>query len=287
MMRIERHYPKDDASLLRLMETVLQPGDSLAAQAGHFLLIAEEATGEIYPCIAGDRRAPAKNRIVQNFGRFPLLTWHLALRLLSNLPAIPKHLMVVVNDWQYLHGTMDRSAFYRVNGDKLPEAFEAEFIKQTDVALLKPAPIKNGVSTSPFFGEMNLRNRYQRRVSRLVRRRQLPPGAILRDTENEIKCELPDMTGELREIYCTGKTGDCTAEIAEMLYHASTATGAPVFVNFYPLVCQAFVEVGTSRAVELFDAPLRAVLNVGLPSSGLDTEQDLFKGCEVSLHRFQ
>jgi len=284
---IERHYPKGEESLLRLVETMIQPEDSLVAQAGHFLLISDESTGLIYPCIAGDRRAPVDNPILSSFGHFPILTWRLALRLLGRMPITSKHLMVVVNDWQYINGNADRSSFYKLNDGRLPESFEKEMGERgSSISLLMPQSIKNGVSTSPFFGEMNLRNRYQRRVSRLLRRGQLPPGAVIRDSESGITCELPDLSGGLREIYCSGKTGDCTAEIAEMLYHASTTTGAECFVNFYPLVCQDFVELGTQRAVELFKAPLRAVLNVGFPSGGLESEQDLFKECEASLHRF-
>ena len=288
MMTIERHYPKDEASLLRIMASMLQPGDSLVAQAGHFLLISDDSTGEIYPCIAGDSRTPGDNPILNHFGHFPLLTWRLALHMLSQLPASSKRLMVVVNDWQYLNAKANRSTFYRQNQDRLPEFFERELAKYGEaISLLKPLPIKNGVSTSPFFGEMSLRNRYQRRVSRLVDQLKLPPGAVVNNTESGISCELPDMAGELREIYCSGKTGDCTAEIAEMLYHASTTTDAKCFVNFYPLVCRDFVELGTSRAVELFDAPLRSVLNLGFPSGGIKSESDLIAGCEASIHTFR
>jgi hypothetical protein len=288
MMTIERHYPKDEASLLRLMATMVEPDDSLVVQAGHFLLINDESTGQIYPCIVGDNRAPEGNAILNHFGHFPLLTWSLALRVLSKVEASSKHLMVVVNDWQYLKGNSDRSSFYKQNQGHLPECFEREYAShKAEISLFKPPPIKNGVSTTPFFGEMNLRNRYQRHLDKMVRRNELPSRAIIRETESGVACDLPDMGGELREIYCSGKTGDCAAEIAEMLHHASSVTGAKSFINFYPLVCQDFVELGTSRAVELFKSPLRSVLNVGLVSSGPEIQKNLLQGCEATLHHFQ
>lgn len=286
-MKITRHFPKDEPKLLSHIMEALAGADSVVFQAGHFLLVYEEGTGRIAPCILGEPNCTDNLQLAENYGRFPLLTWQLALRILDSLPACSKHLMVVVNDWQYLPAGVDRATFYENQGGRLPVLFQHDFDRRMEsIVQLQPSPLKRGVSTAPFFGEMNLRNRYQRHVSKLINKRALPDAVVMQKSEHGLACSLRDPSGKLQNIYCSGQTGDCTAEISEMLYYASTTAKAPYFVNLYPLLCRDFIEFGTVRAVELFAAPLRCVINIGFSSAGVSSHDDLFRNCEASIHEF-
>lgn len=286
-MKLTRHFPQSYDTLRDLTIAAVGNAHSVVFQAGHFLLVYDEHSRAISACIHGAPSNTKHAALAENYGRFPILTWKLALRLLGELTVPSKHIMIVVNDWQYLPKEAKRSDFYLQQASRLPaEYLDALNMHSPRISLLVPPPIKNGVSTAPFFGEMNLRNRYHRRVAKLVASGHLPPTAVVEETEAGVSCSLPDLSGRLQEIYCSGKTGDCTAEIAEMLREANKRTGAPCFVNLYPVVCRDFVELGTTRAVELFRAPLESVLNIGFPSAGVSSEDDLFAGCEASLHRF-
>jgi len=286
-MRLTRHYPRSFEALLDLTAKSVGDSSPVVFQAGHFLLVHDPSTGSVSPCILGDPFSTSDSALLDNYGKFPLLTWKLALRLLDNLATGSKHLMIVVNDWQYLPEGVDRSGFYLRQSGELPESYRSLLAEASPgVSLLEPRPVKTGVSTAPFYGEMNLRNRYKRRVSKQVSSGDLPPNAIVEQTATGISCSLPGSYGVREEIYCSGKTGDCTAEIAEMLREANERTGAVYFVNLYPIVCRDFVEQGTERSVELFKVPMRSVLNLGFPSSAVDGERDLIEGCEASLHQF-
>ena len=195
--------------------------------------------------------------------------------------------MIVVNDWQYLPKGVKRSDFYARQGGWLPESYQDALTgKSASVSLLKPNPVKNGISTAPFFGEMNLRNRYKRVTKKMIDSGRLPPSAIVQKTATGVSCSFPSLSGGMLEIYCSGKTGDCTAEIAEMLLEANKKSGATCFVNLYPNVCKDFVEEGTNRSINLFGNPIRTVLNLGFPSSGIFTESQLIQGCGASHHQF-
>jgi hypothetical protein len=284
-MRLTRHFPRNYEALRDLILKTVGDSKSVVFQAGHFLLIYDETTGTISPCIHGDTGMPGDSPLAANFGRFPILTWQLALKLLDDLSTPEKNLMIVSNDWQYLPKGIDRSDFYSSQAGKLPKSYSDSLYDQKgSVSVLEPLPVKNGISTAPFFGEMNLRNRYQRRVSKLVESGSLPSSAIIDRTEGRISCKMPGLSGAMEEFYCSGQSGDCAAEIAEMLCESHERTNADVFVNLYPIVCQDFVEQGVLRSFQLFKTPFRAVLNLGFPSSGISTESELLQGCEASLH---
>lgn len=285
-MKLTHSFPQNYQALRDLTIASVGDAQSVVFQAGHFLLVYDEATRTILPCIHGHPSTETRPMLFESYGHFPLLTWKLALRLLSDLKVPSKNIMIVVNDWQYLPEGTERFDFYRRQAGRLPAEFAEELqAGAPSVSLLEPE-IKGSVSTAPFYGEMNLRNRYTRRVRDLVSSRRLPASAIIHESESGVSCKLPDLSGAHQEIYCSGKTGDCTAEIAEMLREANARTGATCFVNLYPLVCRSFVELGTSRAEELFQVPLRSVLNLGFPSSGVTDEGDLIQECEASLHLF-
>jgi len=286
-MRLTRHFPKTLAALRDLTVDSVGNASSVVFQAGHFLLVYDEASGTLSPCLRGAPASATNPVLFENYGNFPILTWKLALRLLSQVQATTKSLMIVVNDWQYLPKGVKRFDFYRRQEGRLPHEFESEMKLQAPSAtLLEPLHKKDTISTAPFYGELTLRNRYASRVNRMISSEKLPESAVVTKGNAGVTCELPDATGALQEIYCSGKTGDCAGEIAEMLREANSRTGATAFVNLYPLVCRGYVELGTSRANELFKVPMKTVLNLGFPSSGIFDEDELIEGCEASLHRF-
>jgi hypothetical protein len=288
-MKTERHFPKNFAAMQSLVHSAAGPAGCLVFQAGHFLLIHDEETGALLPCIEGQEAGGKAEAIISHYGCFPVLTFELALRLIRGLPATQAHLMVVVNDWQYVPGHCNREDFYTNWHGRLPEAYrealEVDPIGNA-VQLLEPEPLREGISTAPFFGEMNLRNRYQRRISKLVATGKLPSTALVEKTEKTTICKMPDPSGAMQEIYCSGKTGDCSGEIAEMLREGRVRTGASVFINLYPAVCRDFVESGTWRAKELFGVDFATVINLGFPSSGIMDCEGMIEGCECTIHRF-
>jgi len=286
-MKLTRHHPKGFEAISDLVQRAAGESKSVVFQAGHFLLVYDQSEESIYPCIYGESQAQGGAYFSENYGHFPVMTWRIALRLMQNLKAPSKHIMIVVNDWQYIPKSAGRFDFYKTYGGRLPAVYQEELTKYPErIRVLEPKPIKNGTSTAPFFGEMNLRNRYQRRVEKLIASGDLPASAVLERTPTHTSCSFPSLSGELQEIYCSGKTGDCSGEIAEMLRDAAERTGATTFVNLYPAVCRDFVELGTSHSVALFRANLDKVLNLGFPSSGVNSENQLLENCEASLHEF-
>ena len=252
-------------------------------QAGHFLLYYDSAKDEIVPCLKDEMREDDDAR-AREYGQFPFLTWCFGLRALDALPQINKYVMIVINDWQFVPKHVNRSQFYERYW-RLPKSYERELDRyEGRIKLLQPDPIKTGISTRPFFGEMNLRNFYRRNVDRLIKHGQLPPNASLRSEGKDVYCDFVDSAGNTREIYCSGYGGDCSAEIAQMLSFARKKTGCQTFINLYPGVCREFIQYGTSLAEDLFQAGFGTVLNVGFPSCNVNSEQDLLSECEATLH---
>jgi hypothetical protein len=134
---------------------------------------------------------------------------------------------------------------------------------------------------------MNLRNQYRKTVERLIADGNLPAEAILEQGSEEIVCSLPDAVGRTWEVYCSSKTGDCAGEIAQMLSLAVQQVGCDCFINIYPAVCRDFVERGTELGNDLLRNGIPNVINIGFPTSGLESREDLLTSCEVSWHRFK
>lgn len=284
-MRLTRYFPKDYESLRSLVHQAARGAQTVVMQAGHFLLYYDNSSAKILPCIEEALTEPRHTEIKHDYSRFPVLTWHLGLRLLATISATKKRVMVVVNDWQYLPKMVNRADFYSEYRN-LPKCYAEELARYSGhITLFEPKAVSTGVSTAPFFGEMNLRNRYQRHVSKLIADGKLPPRAILETRNKHGFCSLPDLAGVHREVYCSGKTGDCTGEIAEMIHEASTRDGATCFINLYPLVCREFVELGSQFAVELLGAPCSTILNLGFQSTAVHDCIQLIETTEATLQQ--
>lgn len=282
-MLTESSNPRDDKTLRELFARATVNADCIVMQAGHFLLCHDSAADSIVPCLNEEMRESDAARFREH-GQFPFLTWCLGLRTLAALPQLKKYVMIVVNDWQFVPKHLNRSQFYE-NYRRLPDSYQRELDRyKGEIKLLQPDPVRTGISTRPFFGEMNLRNYYRRSVSRLIKRGQLPPSASLRSEGKNIYCDFSDSAGNAKEIYCSGKAGDCSAEIAQMLSFAREKTGCQSFINLYPSVCREFIQYGTSLAEDLFHVGFETVLNIGFPSCNVNSEKEILSDCESTLH---
>ena len=282
-MMAARAFPRSLDELSRIVRETASGAQSVAMQAGHFLLYYDVVEDRIVPCISDELESPRHLLIRKEAGNFPLLSWRFGLEVLEQLPAVDRSVMIVVNDWQYLPKGVDRRRFYSAF-PRLPKSFKTAFDPfEKSVRLLTPP---DAAGTKPFFGEMNLRNQYRKVVERLIRAGTLPAGAVVENENGMVVCNLPDSVGRSQEVYCSNKTGDCAAEIAQMLAIAKAETNCECFINLYPVVCRDFVERGTELGETLLGNRVPTVINVGLQTGGVSSLDDMVSGSEVSVHRF-
>lgn len=282
-MIASRLHPRTTEALTALAVDAARGATSVVVQAGHFLLYYDIVEDRLLPCVAGELTSPRHELVRREAGEFPLLSLKLGLEVLAAIPARSRSLMIVVNDWQYLPKEIDRRRFYETF-KRLPAGYEAALDRyRGKIDLLVPP---KGAGTTPFFGEMNLRNQYRKNVERLMESRSLPESAIVEQGPGGVVCSLSDAVGRRREVYCSSKTGDCAGEIAQMLRSARELAACDCFINFYPAVCRDFVESGTEIGEDLLGNRIARVLNIGLPTSGVETAEDLLTACEVAWHRF-
>jgi hypothetical protein len=117
-----------------------------------------------------------------------------------------------------------------------------------------------------------------------LKQEMLPALALVERSAKGIVCSLPASGAHTgREFYCTGKSPDCAAQIAQMLSHAQETTHCDIFINIYPSVCRTYVESGTQLAADLFGLS-STVVNVGLPSSGISSIPEMLHHSEISVH---
>lgn len=282
-MIVSRTHPRSIEELFELVQEVSRGAKSVVMQAGHFLLYYDVVEDQLLPCISDELTSPRHELLRREAGGFPLLTWQLGLELLDSLRTASRQVMVVVNDWQYLPKNIDRRRFYE-SFRHLPEGYSNALERYEDrLSLLEPP---QGTGTQPFYGEMNLRNQYRKTVERLITDGNLPAEAILEQVSEEIICSLPDAVGRTWEVYCSSKTGDCAGEIAQMLNLAVQQTSCDCFINIYPAVCRDYVERGTELGNDLLQNGIPNVINIGFPTSGLESCEELLASCEVAWHRF-
>lgn len=277
-----RHSPADASELLQILREQTGPNDTVVIQAGHFLLYYDQTEAAILPGVSSELKSPRHVVVANEIGVYPFLTWRLGLSVLSSIAAARRFAMVVVNDWQYLPQEVDRLDFFRHN-QRLPSVYRDEIKKYgSGIELLKYPP-KPNLNTGDYFSEQTLRNAYSRHVKDLIRRNVLPVNVSV-DKGEELSCSLADAMGNKREIYCSGKRENCMHEVAEMVTTVYDIAKADVFVNFFPLVCKEYVREGTELGREIFSHSIRSVVNVGMLSSFVSTTEDLFNGCEVTIH---
>jgi len=254
-------------------------------QTGHFLLFHDEKEDKILPCIGSELDSKKHSDIIETYGHFPTLTWDTGIDLLSQLNVSKKLLLVLVNDWQHIPPTVDRNLFYKSH-KKLPSRYlnylEA---KGNGIQLLEPQKIRKAQTTAPFFGEMNLRNKFRKRMAKLIKEGLLPSGLLLEQADGIKSCVVQNEQGQNRQVYCSEKTGDCATEVAQLCSEISTSYPRATLINIFPAVCKDHVEAGTEYAFDLFKTPLSKVINVSLPSTGVTTTQEILADTAVTIHK--
>jgi hypothetical protein len=281
---IRRSLPRAMPALREIVRQAGAGARSVVVQAGHLLLYYDERRDRVLPCLATELTDESQADLRRDVGGFPIFSYQLGLTLIDDLAADAKYVMTVVNDWQYLPKGVDRQRFYGQQRS-LPAAYSAELERyEGRIELLAPHA---SAGTAPFFGEMNLRNQFNKSVERMLRSDELPPGLEVDRLEGGTVCRLPDQLGRRQEVYCSNRSGDCAAEIAQMLRIAKERVGCDLFVNLYPLVCRDFVEAGTELGERLLGNGVAHVLNVGLPSHGVASIEALLRECEVAWHSFE
>jgi hypothetical protein len=285
-MTIERIFPRDEAQFVDVLRHQLKGIRSAVVHAGHFLLHVDERTGKAMPCIAEVMEGDENLR--REVGYFPLLSWSLACRALQAIERVDFYLLVIVNDWQYVADPELRKGFYEEWQSLPPSFITAARAIAPRIKFLKPAGAGSSNAQTPFFSERSLRNRYNRRLRAMLRDGRLPPGlSIGQDPDAPEACHLRDAVGGRLEVYCPGKDADCSKEIAQVIDEAYRQTACEAFVNFYPAVCQPFVEAGSELPVRLFGTGVDRVINIALPATGVLREADLIADSEIAVHNLR
>ena len=281
-----RHYPRSREALFELVKTSLAGARVAVAQAGHFLLYEDEASGRAVPCVESELIAPEYQRLSREFGRFPHLSWSLAGDLMAALELEERYLMVLVNDWQYVPTLAARDAFYR-DHLLLPQTYRTalEARRGTPLKLLAPVGATGYQASRPYFSERVLRNKFHRRLKTLTGSKDLPQGLEISRTTIGATCSV-EIMGQLQEVYCSTKSSDCSGEVAQMLDEAHALVSCDAFINFVPNVCQNFVELGSELPIKLFGTNIKHVINIALPAMHVAHEQDLLSEAVVTVHSF-
>src|SRR3989339_2122973 len=143
----ERLYPRSIDELKAIINRYTRGVDSIACQAGHFLVYYDHTEDMLLPGIAEELDGPRHEIIKQEIGYFPELTWILGLDLLSSSAAANKYVFTIVNDWQYLPHGIDRARFYEKNAN-LPQGYKKNLENHDNkIRLLKPECNHNSLDT--------------------------------------------------------------------------------------------------------------------------------------------
>lgn len=282
-MIIQHTYPRTREELSTLVRERTAGAESVAIQAGHFLLYYDRTEDQLLPCVASELIGPRHEPIRKAAGFFPILTWELGVRLLNAIPAKSKFIMALVNDWQYVPKDVPRARFYEQT-PHIPTTFQNCLDERGNgIKLLMPAQKRNGNKTGQLFSEHGLRKQYARHVKQLIEKSELPRNAELQGNSENLTCNLVDTLGRKQEIYCTGKSENCTHEVAELIFSVNALTECDAFINLYPLVCKEYVETGTELSFELFKTPMTVVLNIGMAATGVLSEEALLRSTAVTI----
>lgn len=283
-MITECAYPKSTGELVKIVRKHTDGFDSVAVQAGHFLVYYYNTEGIMLPCVRQELKSPAHSVKADSIGVFPFMTWRTGLELLKNMDCPKKAILTVVNDWQWLPKHVDRAGFYQ----KYPYLFDSylkELNKYNDVVLLTQNDLGYKVKTGVWFSEVSLRNQYKRQISKMVKRGALPENAELFENGHTESCSLDTAVDKRQEIYCTGKRPSCTQEIAELVRQICIVGKYEMFINIYPLVCKQYVQGGTELCISLMNSADINVINIGIPTYvGAEHEQSPML-MDVSLHK--
>ncbi len=274
-MIVDKAYPSSEEELIAFVKKHCDGAESVAVQAGHFLLYYDHTEDLILPAVAEELIDPRHKVISDQVGRFPLLTWQLGLNLLSSIETRQKQIFTLVNDWQYIPSTSDSKRFYTQNRS-LFESYGELLNKHSDVALMVLYPDKTDLF-GVWGSEKYLRNEYARSIKRQFE--EISNGS-------NVSCDLnTQISNHYNAIYCQGKRPNCVAEVA-MLMSRLMKLKVDCFINIFPSVCRAYVEEGTKLARQVSEAPHR-ILNIAMPSTGIENSKNLFSSTAIALDSLQ
>lgn len=285
-MIVDRQFPNDRHALIESIKRETSGSRVVAIHAGHFLLHYDEEERRLIPCIASEMSSPRYDGIREVLAEFPLLSWRLACGIAESLPDAARYMLTIVNDWQYVPSGADRRKFYE-DFANLPASFidEARSAQNEGIKLLTPKGPSGFSASQPYFSERSLRNQYNRRVKRLIKQHALPSDVELNLGDDGATCNLLDVMGRKREVYCSSKDADCSSEVAELIYQTFSLVKCDTFINLYPAVCKEYVEPGSELPKRLFGTGVSCVINLALPATGIADERALFDGAEIAIHR--
>ena len=281
-MIFKKIFPDTVYDLLQIVSDYTKDCKSAAVQAGHFLVYYDHTENMLLPCVKDELKGPRFNYIGESVGQFPLLTWEIGIELISNLPLNRKSLLTVVNDWQYLPHEIDRMSFYK-SYDKYFDSYNKLTPTSSEISFLSQSDLGMKTKTGVWFSEVSLRNQFNRTINKKIKREELDDKYIIEMNNNNLSCSLVDAVGKKQQIYCAGKRGNCTHELAELNRQVLAVGKYNVFINLYPLVCKNYIQTGTDWAYELF-LDNQITINIGMPSSFVKSKSDLLKNCEVTIH---
>ncbi len=282
-MIIGRIYPETRQSLFDFVHRYSDGAESVAIQAGHYLVYYDHTEDILLPCVREELKSPRHSVVMNSVGVFPFLTWKLALEMLGKLNCQRKGILTVVNDWQYVPKHVDRGRFYQDHA-RLFDSYKMELQQRNEVTLITQRDLGFKVKTGDWFSEVSIRNQYKRQISKLVKRNGLPAAAELAQNGDTHTCSLIDDVGTRHEIYCTGKRPSCTQEITELVRQICLEGEYQVFMNIYPLVCKEYVQAGTELCFEMNHLKSNIVVNIGIPSNSVSGISDLFANAETTVH---
>ena len=270
-----------------VLSGVLQSCTMVTMQAGHFMLYYDTVEDQLLGCVPSFLPGPRHALLLKTMGGFPVESWKLGLKLLEALPCSGKNILILVNDWQYCPGDVDRSRFYAQYNDIPAEFTEALASREeVPVRLLKPPKRQGARNTGPFFSEQALRNEYRRQLEDLLEQGKLPEGMVIEQDEGALTCSIVDLLGRKEAIYCSNHGANCTAEVAELLRQAYSLSHCDAFINLFPAVCREFVLAGTELGLRLFSPGIKRVINLALPATDIEQEADLWSTARMTVHRF-
>ncbi|MDZ7721641.1 MAG: hypothetical protein U5R06_02145 [candidate division KSB1 bacterium] len=284
-MHTESYFANDEKNILDIIKSNLASCQSIAIQAGHFLVYYDHTEDLLLPGIAEELKNPRYEIVKEEIGYFPLLSWKFGLDLIEKINAQNKHVLVLANDWQYIPKNIDRMRFYD-KFSSLPNSYNDYLESKQSLNLLKPVMDNNDLETGDFFSEQTLRNEYGRHIKKLVKNKQLPESANIVKNNSGLTCNIINSIGQREEIYCSNKRENCRQEVAELLYQIKKMTGCDTIINIYPKACKEFVHAGTILFGKIFcTKDTVKIINIGCNSIQVEDRADLLKNALVQLYK--
>ncbi len=165
---------KSETELLKILKKEINDANgSVCIQAGHFALINDTKSENVFPAIFEDiKDKKIKNAVKTHpyMGYLPLITWELGISLVKYGKETKKDvkILIIVNDWQWIkraeksEKNIYRDMFYEKA--ELPRSYKKELEKNglTEEIILPFKDKNGGVVNRLFFSETKLRKQFER-----------------------------------------------------------------------------------------------------------------------------